>query len=163
MGRLTKAKIDKIRRLRDEGYTQKEVSEKADVDIKTVRKYDSQKLTPKVDTETDEIRFSNILKRIEWLEDAIREIGFGKMIVCPFNKAYNLDSEDEENSVDICKKVSWDKRPKELQVGHVYHGPQDDKDHYLKEPHIIQVEGKWYRIPTLEDCIPCTSFYHRKS
>ena len=41
MGRLTKAKIDKITNLRGEGYTQKEVAEKVDVDIKTVRKYHS--------------------------------------------------------------------------------------------------------------------------
>ena len=40
MGRLRKAKIDEIVRLRSEGYTQKETAEKAEVNLKTVRKYD---------------------------------------------------------------------------------------------------------------------------
>lgn len=40
MGRLTKAKIDEIARLRQEGYTQKEIVEKAKVHLGTVRKYD---------------------------------------------------------------------------------------------------------------------------
>ena len=40
MGRLTKAKIDEIARLRQEGYTQKEIVQKAKVHLRTVRKYD---------------------------------------------------------------------------------------------------------------------------
>jgi DNA-binding transcriptional MerR regulator len=40
MGRLTKAKIDEIIKLRQEDYTQKETAEKAKVHIRTVRKYD---------------------------------------------------------------------------------------------------------------------------
>ncbi len=40
MGRLTKAKIDQIRKLRKDGYTQKETAEKVDVCLRTVRKYD---------------------------------------------------------------------------------------------------------------------------
>ena len=40
MGKLTKAKIDEITRLRQEGYTQKEIAEKAKVHLRTVRKYD---------------------------------------------------------------------------------------------------------------------------
>jgi len=40
MGRLRKAKVDEIVRLRSEGYTQKETAEKAKVNLKTVRKYD---------------------------------------------------------------------------------------------------------------------------
>ena len=40
MGRLTKAKIDEIARLRKQGYTQKETAEKLNVHIRTVRKYD---------------------------------------------------------------------------------------------------------------------------
>jgi len=40
MGRLTKAKIDEIGKLREQGYTQKETAEKAEVHLRTVRKYD---------------------------------------------------------------------------------------------------------------------------
>ena len=40
MGRLTKAKIDQIAKLREQGYTQKETAEKMKVHLRTVRKYD---------------------------------------------------------------------------------------------------------------------------
>ena len=41
MGRLTKAKIDRITSLRKEGYTQKEIAEQVGVNVRTVRKYDA--------------------------------------------------------------------------------------------------------------------------
>jgi len=40
MGRLRKAKIDEVIRLRNDGYTQQETAERARVNLKTVRKYD---------------------------------------------------------------------------------------------------------------------------
>lgn len=40
MGKLTKAQIDEIAKLRKEGYTQKEVAERLHVHPRTVRKYD---------------------------------------------------------------------------------------------------------------------------
>jgi len=40
LGRLRKAKIDEIIRLRNDGYTQQETAERARVNLKTVRKYD---------------------------------------------------------------------------------------------------------------------------
>lgn len=40
MGRLTKAKIDEIARLRREGYTQAEIAQKVKVHVRTVRRYD---------------------------------------------------------------------------------------------------------------------------
>jgi predicted transcriptional regulator len=40
MGRLTKAKIDEITKLREQNYTQKEIAEKVGVNLRTVRKYD---------------------------------------------------------------------------------------------------------------------------
>lgn len=40
MGRLAKAQIDEIAKLRKEGYTQKEIAEKLHVHPRTVRKYD---------------------------------------------------------------------------------------------------------------------------
>lgn len=40
MGRLSKARIDQIARLRNKGYLQKEVAQRVGVNIKTVRAYD---------------------------------------------------------------------------------------------------------------------------
>lgn len=40
MGRLTKLKIDRIVKLRNDDYTQKEIAEKEGLNIRTVRKYD---------------------------------------------------------------------------------------------------------------------------
>jgi len=40
MGRLRKDIVDKIIKLRKQGYTQAETAEKAGVNLKTVRKYD---------------------------------------------------------------------------------------------------------------------------
>ncbi len=40
MGRLAKAQIDEIAKLRKEGYTQKEIAERLHVHPRTVRKYD---------------------------------------------------------------------------------------------------------------------------
>ena len=40
MGRLTKAKIDEIAKLREKGYTQKEVAQRVGVHVRTVRNYD---------------------------------------------------------------------------------------------------------------------------
>lgn len=40
MGRLVKTKIDQIAKLRQEGYTQKEVAQRLHVHPRTIRKYD---------------------------------------------------------------------------------------------------------------------------
>ena len=47
MGRLSKAKIDQIQRLRKKGFLQKEVAKTVGVNIKTVRTYDPLHTTPK--------------------------------------------------------------------------------------------------------------------
>ncbi len=47
MGRLSKAKIDQIQRLRNKGFLQKEVAKTVGVNIKTVRTYDPLHTTPK--------------------------------------------------------------------------------------------------------------------
>jgi lipase chaperone LimK len=59
MGKLTKTKIDEIARLRQEGYTQKEIAQKAKVHLRTVRKYDplrtqKPRITPEQVKETEE-------------------------------------------------------------------------------------------------------------
>lgn len=51
MGRLAKAKIDEISKLRKQGYTQKETAERVKVHLRTVRKYDP--LKPKPTSEQD--------------------------------------------------------------------------------------------------------------
>jgi len=40
MGRLAKSKVDEIAKLREDGYTQKEIAERLHVHPRTVRKYD---------------------------------------------------------------------------------------------------------------------------
>ncbi len=40
MGRLAKTKVDEIAKLREDGYTQKEIAERLHVHPRTVRKYD---------------------------------------------------------------------------------------------------------------------------
>jgi DNA-binding XRE family transcriptional regulator len=49
MGRLSKAKIDRIQNLRKKGYLQKEVAQMVGVNIKTVRAYDPLLRTPKTE------------------------------------------------------------------------------------------------------------------
>ena len=64
MGRLTKAKIDAISKLRQQGYTQKETAEKVEVHLRTVRKYDPLKEKPVKPTR----------ERVKELEEAISEL-----------------------------------------------------------------------------------------
>jgi len=159
MGRLTKAKIDKITNLRDEGYTQKEVAKKIDVDIKTVRKYDSQRQTVKLASEEKEISLVQLLKRIEHLEENFRGIGFGKMVGCRHGEQYYPDPEDEDDSYFFCNIGSWDHRPPALEA---FHGPCDDQEHYSEKEHAIRVRGKWYEMATPEECASCSLFHPRE-
>jgi len=159
MGRLTKAKIDKITNLRDEGYTQKEVAQKVDVDIKTVRKYDPQRQTVKLASEEEEISLVQLLERIERLEENFRGIGFGKMIGCRYVEQYYPDPEDEDDFYAFCNMVPWDHRPTALEA---FHGSCDDLEHYSEKEHAIKVRGKWYRMATPGECASCGSFYPRE-
>lgn len=156
MGRLTKAKIDKITKLRDEGYTQKEVAEKVDVDIKTVRKYDPQRQTVKLASEEEEISLVQLLKRIERLEENFRGIGFNKMVGCRYGEKYYPDPEDEDDVYFFCNMGPCNHRPPALEA---FHGPCDDLEHYDKETHAIKIRGKWYRMATPEECAICSHFY----
>jgi len=64
MGRLTKAQIDEIAKLRKEEYTQKEIAERLHVHPRTVRKYD-----PLRQQRSEERSVEN---RLSVLEEAIR-------------------------------------------------------------------------------------------
>jgi len=56
MGRLTKAKMDEIRKLREQGYTQKETAEKVKVHLRTVRKYDPLREQRPISPTPDQVR-----------------------------------------------------------------------------------------------------------
>lgn len=56
MGRLTKSKIDEIRKLREQGYTQKETAEKVKVHLRTVRKYDPLREQKPVGTTAEQLK-----------------------------------------------------------------------------------------------------------
>ena len=64
MGRLIKAKIDEIAKLRKEEYTQKETAEKVGVHPRTVRKYDPLR--------QDRAEKRSVENRLSVLEEAIR-------------------------------------------------------------------------------------------
>jgi len=63
MGRLAKSKVDEIAKLREDGYTQKEIAERLHVHPRTVRKYDPSR------QERSEER--SVEKRLSALEGAI--------------------------------------------------------------------------------------------
>ena len=65
MGRLTKAKIDEIAKLREKGYTQKEVAQRVGVHVRTVRNYD-----PLHQARPSEQR--SVEDRLKNLEEALR-------------------------------------------------------------------------------------------
>jgi len=65
MGRLTKAKIDAISKLREQGYTQKETAEKVKVHLRTVRQYDPLRVQKPVRPATEQV---------EELEEACSEL-----------------------------------------------------------------------------------------
>jgi len=66
MGRLTKAKIDLIVKLRKEGYTQQETSQKTGVHVRTVRKYDVTRTRNGIDNKT---AIGNVQQAIRVLMD----------------------------------------------------------------------------------------------
>jgi transcriptional regulator with XRE-family HTH domain len=64
MGRLVKAKIDEIAKLRLEGYTQKEVAQRLHLHPRTVRKYDP--------LHQERLQERSVEDRLSALEEAIR-------------------------------------------------------------------------------------------
>jgi len=91
MGRLSKAKIDQIQRLRKKGFLQKEVAETMGVNIKTVRTYDLLYTTNKPGKPVRELKEHglplSLLKDIRSLADWIAVLYVGTMepnkIPCP--------------------------------------------------------------------------------
>jgi len=113
MGRLTKAQIDEIAKLRKEEYTQKEIAERLHVHPRTVRKYD-----PLRQQRSEERSVENRLSVLEeairvcWdyidllyvavLRSAIGECLETETYVCPRCKGKLIY--DEDKVTYICKK-----------------------------------------------------------
>jgi len=92
MGRLSKAKIDQIQRLRKKGFLQKEVAKTVGVNIKTVQTYDPLHKTSKpggkpVQELKEHELYISLLKDIRTLADWLAVLYLGTMepnkIPCP--------------------------------------------------------------------------------
>jgi len=90
MGRLTKAKVDEIRKLRQEGYTQKETAEKAKVHLRTVRKYDPLKEKPVRPTR----------EQVKELQEACNELA-AKGLIEEDNRGLRITSLGKRGSVKL--------------------------------------------------------------
>ena len=79
MGRLSKAKIDQIAKLRNEGLLQREVAEELRINIKTVGKYDplKEETAPDEGTSNDR-RPGSLEERVRRLEDWLWMIGLNE-------------------------------------------------------------------------------------
>lgn len=116
MGRLRKAKIDMIGKLRKDGYTQVETAEKTGVHLKTVQKYDplkrpgkaaSTRATRSVSKEDLEFRLTNLGN---WI-NSIHATFIHKLdikLICPacFKSYLELD-DNEPGSTYVCKKCHY--------------------------------------------------------
>jgi len=109
MGRLRKAKVDTIIKLRNEGFTQAEIAEKVGVHLKTVQKYDPLRCPKKAaDTGPTAGMPTEVLERYlkaagDWinaLELALLD-EFGHSITCP-NCGVKLAFGEKE--IYVCKK-----------------------------------------------------------
>lgn len=92
MGRLAKAKIDEISKLRRQGYTQKETAERVKVHLRTVRKYDP--LKPKPTREQDR----EIEEAISELaaKGLVHEESNGRLCISSFGKRVHVKLEELE-------------------------------------------------------------------
>ena len=102
MGRLTKKKADQIANLRKQGYTQKEVTEKLGVHVRTVRKYDPIRVTVKhchTDNDDTESIRGVIPAILDWLDIlAFLRLSSGKdKHACPgcYTDSLEFDSDKE--------------------------------------------------------------------
>ena len=158
MGRLSKAKIDKIVKLREDGYIQKEVAQKVAVDIKTVRKYDPLRQSVKQPQEETPL-LSELLKRIDGIENAIGKMISAKRQGCLYHEIHYPDPEDEESAISVCKRTYWEEKPEAWEA---YYG-KANAYHYGLEEHVIKLGGKWYKVVTPNQCTTCSLFYPKSS
>jgi len=100
MGRLTKAKIDEICKLREEGYTQKETAEKAKVHLRTVRKYDPLKEKPVRPTRERVNELEGAISELV-AEDLLHEESHGRLRVTSLGKRVNVKLEELEKKAAL--------------------------------------------------------------
>jgi DNA-binding CsgD family transcriptional regulator len=104
MGRLTKAKIDQIAKLRKEGYTQQETAQKTGVHVRTIRKYDVTRSQKELDNKTT-IRNAQqaILVIMDWLWVFINPLFLEEGLQCPCCLAESM-SYDAEAETFLCRQ-----------------------------------------------------------
>jgi DNA-binding CsgD family transcriptional regulator len=104
MGRLTKAKIDQIAKLRKEGYTQQETAQKTGVHVRTVRKYDVTRTRKGLDNKTT-IRNAQqaILVLVDWLWVFIYPLLSEENLCCPRCLGESLSFDDTAGTF-ICQQ-----------------------------------------------------------
>ena len=111
MGRLTKKKIDQIRKLRKQDYTQKEVAENVGVHVRTVRKYDPYRVDAKhrvrENNDTESIR-STILVILQWLDVLnISLLNYGNIsYFCPRCCENDLEF-DADEEIYFCSECGY--------------------------------------------------------
>jgi len=112
MGRLTKKKMDAIKKSRVDGYTQKETAERVGIDIKTVKKYDPLR------RERQEARQERRVERLETICNSLaaelssetEEFEVFRAAVCRILREQGIEMEDYVHDVfeSHCPKCRGD-------------------------------------------------------
>jgi predicted transcriptional regulator len=113
MGRLTKKKIDKIAKLRQEGFTQKETAEEVGVHLRTVRKYDPLKEKRKPTPEQIKEKEESCIKLVAL--GLAEEIGGRFRISSLGRQAYEKYEELKERAI-LCFMAEKDRPVREEEV-----------------------------------------------
>lgn len=114
MGRLRKSVVDKIVRLRNQGYTQAETAEKTGVHLKTVQKHDPLRKSKKVATvpTTKGELIGNLKSDLNTLGDWVESLRWtlkNKMsvdLICPRCMEGIVD--DDETGTFICQNCGYE-------------------------------------------------------
>lgn len=145
MGRLVKAKTDAIAKLRQEGYTQKEVAQRLHVHPRTVRKYDPLH-QERLQERSVEDRLSTLEEAVrtswDWIElfhtAMVRHPGLGSELygdeyICP--RCQGELVYDDEESIYIC---SWCGHKLSNSCSWCYHClSQEEMDYVEKEDDFV--------------------------
>ena len=110
MGRLTKAKIDEIAKLRQEGYTQKETAEKVGVHLRTVRKYDPLSEQKPVRSTIDQLKEIEEACSELVAEGLVRKGSDGRLRITSLGKRTCKELEELEKNA-ILKFMAEEDRP----------------------------------------------------
>ncbi len=134
MGRITKAKIDQIGKLRTEGYCQKEIAQKVGVHVRTVRKYDPTRKCKAESLNPTEQRLRAVWEVIplilDWLHILIPLLLFGENHECPRCGSEETES-DPEDLIFYCSNCELSLLfPREIcrECLSLYHMHHDERD-----------------------------------